>query len=245
MPLQQIVLHPTVNNSIKYASTTVGRDKVYKAVQFFSRFLVWYFKRQGYDKTTIQRYNNLKSTLGISRKLMRFGKPVEHLQHATKALNEVDEITKFTTIAQQLGYATYLFWDTFVWAHNAGVYKFQQIKRINENAHRFWFIGLVFSIIHGLYKLYLNGYQHNFMRQVSKARFAESSEKSNVRSEAESLMKERKAVIIQLVQDVLDITIPATALGYLHLEDGLVGLAGFISSIMGIQSQWKKVNSTK
>ncbi|CAG8549711.1 3173_t:CDS:2 [Funneliformis mosseae] len=189
MPIQQIVLHPTVNNTLKFASTTVGRDKVYKAVQNFSRFLAWYLKRQGYDKESIQRFSNLKSTIGLTRKIMRFGKPIEHLQHATKALNEVEEFAKFTTIGRQLGYAIYLFWDTFVWVHNAGVYKFQQIKRINENANRFWLIGLVFSVIHGLYKLHKNGYQYNFMRRASKSRFAESSEQPNVKSETASLMK--------------------------------------------------------
>jgi peroxin-11B len=57
--------------------------------------------------------------------------------------------------------------------------------------------------------------------------------------------RERKAVIRQLVLDALDLTLPATALGYFHLEDGLVGLIGFVTSIMGIQSQWKKVNGPK
>jgi peroxin-11B len=68
MPLQQLVLHPTVDRSLKYASTTVGRDKAYRAVQYFARFLAWYLKRQDYNKETIQRFNNLKSTLGLSRK---------------------------------------------------------------------------------------------------------------------------------------------------------------------------------
>ncbi|CAJ0631798.1 16040_t:CDS:2 [Entrophospora sp. SA101] len=115
MPLQQLVLHPTVNNSLKYASTTVGRDKIYRTVQYFARFLVWYFKRQGYTKETIQRFANLKSTLGLSRKLMRLGKPMEHLQNTSKAFNETDEFAKFTTVGRQLSYAAYLSFDTFAW----------------------------------------------------------------------------------------------------------------------------------
>jgi peroxin-11B len=46
---------------------------------------------------------------------MRLGKPMEHLQLATKALNEEDIFAKFTTIGRQTGYAIYLFWDTFAW----------------------------------------------------------------------------------------------------------------------------------
>ncbi|CAG8655409.1 6959_t:CDS:1, partial [Funneliformis mosseae] len=49
----------------------------------------------------------------------------------------------------------------------------------------------------------------------------------------------------QLAQDLLDIILPATALGYVHFEDGFVGLTAVISSIMGAQTQWKKVNGTK
>jgi peroxin-11B len=70
MSIQQVVLHPTVDRTLKYASTTVGREKAYRAVQYFARFLAWYFDRSGFDKETIQRLNNLKSTLALSRKRM-------------------------------------------------------------------------------------------------------------------------------------------------------------------------------
>jgi peroxin-11B len=46
---------------------------------------------------------------------MRLGKPVEHLQSATKALNEEDPFARFTIVGRQIGYAIYLFWDTFGW----------------------------------------------------------------------------------------------------------------------------------
>jgi len=70
MPIQKLVLHPTVDRSLKYASTTVGRDKAYRAVQYFARFLAWYLKRQNYNKETLQRLGNLKGALGLSRKRM-------------------------------------------------------------------------------------------------------------------------------------------------------------------------------
>ena len=46
---------------------------------------------------------------------MRLGKPVEHLQSASKAWNEKDEVLKFTSTFRQLSYAGYLLLDTFVW----------------------------------------------------------------------------------------------------------------------------------
>ena len=45
---------------------------------------------------------------------------------------------------------------------------------------------------------------------------------------------------MQLISDVCDLTIPGSALGYANLDDGIVGLAGTLSSIIGLMAVWKK-----
>lgn len=62
-----------------------------------------------------------------------------------------------------------------------------------------------------------------------------------MRKEGEALVKERREVETQLLQDSLDALIPASALEYIRISDGLVGLAGFYTSLMGMRSQWRKV----
>jgi peroxin-11B len=52
--------------------------------------------------------------------------------------------------------------------------------------------------------------------------------------------KELNAVKIQLLSDLCDITIPSSALGWVDLDDGIVGLAGTTSSLLGVWGQWKK-----
>ena len=52
--------------------------------------------------------------------------------------------------------------------------------------------------------------------------------------------RERATTNLQLLSDVCDLTIPTTALGYLELDDGIVGLAGTASSLIGIWMTWKK-----
>ncbi len=54
------------------------------------------------------------------------------------------------------------------------------------------------------------------------------------------MSRERTATQIQLVSDICDLTIPSSALGYVTLDDGFVGLAGTISSLIGVWSVWKK-----
>ncbi len=52
--------------------------------------------------------------------------------------------------------------------------------------------------------------------------------------------RQRKAVNIQLISDLCDLTVPSTALGYVNLDDGIIGLAGTTSSLLGVYGAWQK-----
>ena len=45
---------------------------------------------------------------------------------------------------------------------------------------------------------------------------------------------------LQLISDLCDLTVPSTALGYATFDDGIVGLAGTVSSLLGLLTVWKK-----
>lgn len=51
---------------------------------------------------------------------------------------------------------------------------------------------------------------------------------------------QRQATNVQLLSDLCDLTVPTSALGYLPLDDGIVGLAGTVSSLLGLQAAWAK-----
>ncbi|KAF9131825.1 Peroxisomal membrane protein PMP27 [Mortierella sp. 14UC] len=221
---------------LKFTATTVGRDKIYRAVQYFSRFLAWYLLRQGATKETVARFNNLKKTLALSRKLMRFGKPVEHLEAAANAISVKDEFLRFCAIGKQLAYAGYLSYDALIFLDGAGAYKFTNIKRYTELANKFWLAGIVFSFISGLYKTR----QVQIRRQVAVRGLKHRGESEKTSSRTE--LSEQYALNKVLLQDGLDLLIPASGLGYVDLDDGVVGLIGTATSLMGAESHWAKVN---
>lgn len=51
---------------------------------------------------------------------------------------------------------------------------------------------------------------------------------------------ERSASRLQLVSDFCDLTVPSSALGWANLDDGIVGLAGTVSSLIGLYTVWQK-----
>jgi peroxin-11B len=55
-----------------------------------------------------------------------------------------------------------------------------------------------------------------------------------------TICRQQGAVNIQLISDLCDLTVPSTMLGYTNLDDGLVGLAGTVSSLLGVYGAWAK-----
>ncbi|KLO20233.1 peroxisomal biogenesis factor 11 [Schizopora paradoxa] len=240
----QVILHPTATQTLKVLGTTVGRDKVYRAVQFFARFLAWFLTDKGFA-TEAARWNSLKTHLAIGRKLMRLGKPLEHLQAALKAFFAQGRPgEQITTIVRQLGYFGYLCYDALVWANTIKFITLTKdnATKYNNRASRLWLLGIVSSIINGILKA---------NRLANESKRLRSSGGEDVGSEQEKVSKfraiegDRVAARYQFVQDLLDVWIPASNLGYIELNDGVIGICGTLSSLMGLRTQWYAVNKAK
>ena len=61
-------IRPAPAGPVGGMTTTVGRDKTYRTIQYAARFLAWYEYRKGATKETVARLTALKSQLGLSRK---------------------------------------------------------------------------------------------------------------------------------------------------------------------------------
>lgn len=91
----------------------VGRDKILRTLQYFSRFLAWYLYRTNRPQSAIAPFDATKKQFGATRKLLRVGKFVEHFRAAAVASDAktLDPVLRVTTIGRQLGYAFYMLFD--------------------------------------------------------------------------------------------------------------------------------------
>lgn len=237
----QIILHPTASHTLKLWSTTLGRDKTYRTAQYFSRFLAWYLIRLGYNEHAV-KWNALKSALGTGRKMMRLGKPLEHLQAALRATANSGPIgEQITTIGRQLAYAGYLAYDSIIWANSVKVVNLTKEgkERIGKISNRFWLAGILLNLAHALLKA------GRLADEVKRLRSPRGSEKKGDDAERNakyhSLQAARAALRYQFIIDSLDVWLPATNLGFVHLNDGVLGFTGTVTSIMALRKQWLSV----
>lgn len=66
--LAHILLHPHLTQSLKVLATTVGRDKVYRLVQYLARLISWSVLKAGGEKEIAMRWDGLKGGLANGRK---------------------------------------------------------------------------------------------------------------------------------------------------------------------------------
>ncbi|KAJ7786451.1 peroxisomal biogenesis factor 11 [Mycena metata] len=219
----QVVLHPAVSQGIKVGATTLGRDKAYRAVQNFARFYAWYLISRG-DKVDAARWTALKSHLGTARKLLRLGKPMEHLQAALRAaLTAAPPAEQITTIARQIAYFMYLSFDMVSWAQSI---KFANLSPATATATM---------------RLTREARLLRVHTHTEKELGLEADREAKLRTIATA----RAAIHHQFIIDALDLWNPATSLGLSNLNDGVVGIFGLISSLMALEKHWHAVGGKK
>ncbi|KAL8968837.1 MAG: hypothetical protein Q9197_004661 [Variospora fuerteventurae] len=233
MTADALVYHPTVSHYLRFVATTVGRDKLLRTLQYFSRFYAWYLFRTNNPPRLIAPFEAIKRQFGLTRKALRLGKNVEHFQAAAAAMDDTksrDEFLRYCAVGRQLGYGLYLTLDMATYLDSAGIWKSESAKRLQKEAYRAWLVGLMFNTIAGLYTLW--GLRTR-EQEVNKG-------DGEGMVESKKIQRERQTINLQLVSDVCDLTIPGSALGYANLDDGIVGLAGTVSSLIGVWGTWKK-----
>ncbi|TDZ32374.1 Peroxisomal membrane protein PMP30A [Colletotrichum trifolii] len=232
MVADAVVYHPSVAHYLKFVSTTVGRDKVLRTLQYFARFYAWYLFRTNGSKAEIAPWDAIKKQFGLTRKILRVGKNVEHIKAAASASDAktMDPILRYAAVGRQLGYAGYLTFDAATVLDAVGIKKWEGAKRLQKEAYRFWAMGLICSVVAQTYTLY--------RLQQREAKVDKKEGEGVVQSKRIAL--ERAASQLQIISDLCDLTVPTCALAWVALDDGVVGLAGTVSSLIGVYNQWKK-----
>ena len=133
--------------------------------------------------------------------------------------------------------------DALGWLHSSKIVELSNPKDVSSRAFKFWLIGLIASLLNDLHRLRMNviktGMEEKGLRQAQKQKL--ESEITSSSKQLATLKAEKDSIIYTTVQDALDITIPASALEYIVLDNTIVGFIGVVTSVMGAYTHWKSV----
>lgn len=193
-------------------------------------------KESGYAKETVFKWNKVVKTVSEARKLMRIGRPLEYVQGLLQSLSVKDDFLRVVNIIKNAALALWLWYDMFEWLQLVGLYHPADLKALKRKTAWYWFVGLFFSIIANVMKL---------RETLSKIDKASSTSIDSAKKELSDLKKTQQKNLLDLVKNSVDILLPAVRLELLSLNDGVVGLAGATTSLIGGYDQWNKVSGGK
>lgn len=225
MVADTLIYHPTLTKLIRFLDSTPKREKSFRLVAYLSRFLSYYLRRQGYSTETVKMFLDLKQHATMIRKGMRFLKPLNHLQAASKAYDNklLDSVLLATTVIRNLGYAGYLTLDSITWFKMLGVLDKKRFPTVATWASRCWGLGLLAGLVNSVRSY-----------RINRAKLAVADEKTDVDALGDKIYQVKR----KLVWDSLDLFICLNTLGHLHFTEGDVGAAGIITSVLGLRDLW-------
>lgn len=240
---EMLVYHPTVTQLVKFLDTTAGREKVLRLLQYLSRFIA------GNRHSLLAKHIQLEFTM--VRKLLRFLKPLNHLQLATKFLHATegdngDLIVKYANVVKNLSFAIYLSLDQinlFRLLKLIPVTPFSG-KKVPRWANMFWLYALLSGIVMDLRKIQLTDARLKSLL-FKTVEDGAAQDKVAEKAEVKKVAKERFAAVRRLVWDSVDSFIVLNNLSYLSSRDDAVGIAGVITSLFGLQDLWQAASTSK
>ncbi|QPG77328.1 hypothetical protein FOA43_004737 [Brettanomyces nanus] len=137
---------------------------------------------------------------------------------------------------KQFGFAIYFILDSVQWFKQLGFFQGKKarnsrlVANIDIYCYRFWLLALVGAILHNLRQL-----------QISQSRCKELESQdiqevnTRVIEEEEQIVKTKK----DLAKNLLDSIIAMNGCHVITASDGVVGISGLITSIMGLKQLWK------
>lgn len=257
MVCDTIIYHPWIVHLIKFLDTTAGREKLLRFLQYLSRFL-------SFSLNSIKA-RSLQLQFLLIRKVLRFLKPLNHIQLASKLydnkLSDQDQLVKYSLILKNIFLSLYLTLDQI------NLLRLLRILPINNNnnnknsksndiiqfkvprwANYCWFFSILTGIVSDLRNIQNS---HSELKQLLVSSSSINND-HNISEDSKDSLKETNVLIKKtynkkylstkkLLWDLLDCVIVLNNLNYLKSRDDIVGISGILTSIFGIQDVWNTI----
>ncbi|KAL6947785.1 hypothetical protein ACO0RG_000372 [Hanseniaspora osmophila] len=242
-----LIYHPILTRLIKLLDSVQGREKVLRLLQYVNRAL--------FNCTGNNLNRQLSLQFALCRKILRFLKPLNNLQAASKAFDAyfwknanmfkststAENLVNIVKIAKILSYGGYLFLDQFNLLKMLNVCHFspQTSKKISRYTNLCWFYGLASSLLVTCYEIKTAPKLAAGKRNDAATEDSGSLTETSTNQKWSSMISSYK----RLVWDSLDMFIVLNNLKQLSSDDTNVALAGVTTSLLGVQDIWSKLRA--
>ncbi|CAF0919812.1 unnamed protein product [Rotaria sp. Silwood1] len=224
----------SLDEVIRFTSRTAGRDKIYRVIQYASRFLAWYCikkRRVSNVERLVELFQNLESVMSLTRKGMRLGRFVDYVKSVLESFHirnkRIGTLFGLIAVCQSL----FMLFDNLLLLHRFKIIYLKYPQHLQQYLYQVWLLWLSLALTRDYYEM-----QASFA--VGQHHQQQKQEKSLMR--CANIFWANKPLVIDTIKNLCDIYIPLSNLNVVRANTGLQGLAGTISSILGLLQLWDK-----
>ncbi|XP_067137316.1 peroxisomal membrane protein 11B [Centruroides vittatus] len=226
---------------LRFNTQTVGRDRLFRFLQYGSRLVWWLLEKYSHDKDKVSKLKNLEYSLSTARKLFHLGRSLDSIYGALNTINLPDLTLRLTLTLSRINMALYLLADNMLWIGRVGLAKINKAKW-SEISYKLWLYALIMNLIRDAYEIFqliqihtsrcsTYPYLPNYME--FKDQLPSDMLYNRLRTILQWMIV-HKDVTLDTIRNGCDFWIPFSSLGYVNLSPGLVGFLGVVSSLLGM-----------
>lgn len=234
-----------IDKFIKYNAQTNGKDKIFRACQYASKFIWWHLQKENHNSELVRKLKALESALSSTRKTLRLGKTVDIVNGIMKTLELNDTFLRNVLTVSKISQAVFLTVDHYLWAEKVGIVVISNKKVLSRISSQLWLFTLICNLIRDIHEI-MNIISREKIRRLNQIKRHDYNKNNRaltinttscVEGNGEAVSRclcENAPVFIDTFKNLADFFIPLANLNYLYVTPGKQGLLGTFTSLVAI-----------
>ncbi|XP_068131320.1 peroxisomal membrane protein 11A [Hyperolius riggenbachi] len=223
---------------VKFTNQSQGRDRLFRATQYACMLLSYMLENKAGREKVVMKLKRVESNMSSGRKLFRLGNFVHSIEALKSAVKLTDPILCYCLTAANLNRVLYFTCDTVLWAVSVELVSGKSKKKWRLRATYCYFYSLLFHIARDLYIIRRCMEKERKRMEVNGQ--CKNGRTSLLRSLENFLMllclsfRNNPPVLLDTIKNLFDLISPLDSLGVYKTNQGLLGVCGLVSSVLGI-----------
>nr|DBA31992.1 TPA: hypothetical protein GDO54_007744 [Pyxicephalus adspersus] len=231
---------------VKFTNQSQGRDRLFRATQYACMLLSYMLENKAGREKVVLKLRRVESNMSSGRKLFRLGNFIHAIEASKAALQLTDPALCYCLTAANLNRVLYFTCDSVLWAISVGLVSNIDKAKWRLRATRCYFYSLLFHLAIDVYII------RQCIEKETKGKRRNGKvagcEKGPDLNHSKSIVKVLKnffftlylslrhnpPVLLDTIKNICDLLSPLDRLGVYQTNQGIIGVSGLVSSIIGI-----------
>ncbi|XP_069480416.1 peroxisomal membrane protein 11A [Ambystoma mexicanum] len=233
-----------MDSFVSFTNQSQGRDRIFRATQYACMLLSYLLENRTDKEKVVKKLKQVESNISSGRKLFRIGNVVHALEASKRTAQLPDCVPRlFMTIAH-LNRALYFVCDSVLWLRSVGLITDINKEKWRHRATRFYYFSLLLHLGRDVYEIFLKMDQKTHHKKNKVEGPDQNFNGGTSHDEVERFypffvsfccnLRSHPAVLLDITKNICDLFSPLDRLGIYKTNPGMIGMCGFISSLVGI-----------